>query len=82
MMEKGPCEYCMVKSPPFMGPPEIEVQTYLCSSCLKLLRNPATALPLIRGNLTMKMNGKIPEDRLKRMLNSYMSKISEFKPRN
>ena len=79
---EGPCEYCMVKSPQFTGPPETEKPTFLCTQCLRLLRNKATALPLIRGNLSMKLRGKIPEDRLKEMLDAYMSKLSEFGPRN
>ena len=82
-MKYGICEYCSTrKAPLFIGPPETDQEIYVCQSCIKLLKNPITALPLIRGNLTMKLRGTIPEEVLNRMLQSFMEKISKFESDN
>ena len=54
----------------------------VCNICWTLLKNPATALPLIRGNLSMALRGSMPEPDLKRALDAFMAGISAFKPRN
>ena len=53
---------------------------YVCDYCWELLRNPKTALPLIRGHLTLSLRRTIPKERLDRMLNQYMEMLSHWKP--
>jgi len=80
-MNQGPCEYCtshtnMIQFGEGTGE---DSNLYVCGRCLKLLRNPTTALPLIRGHLTMKLRGIIPEKTLKDMMDTYMSRLSTMK---
>lgn len=55
--------------------------TYVCDSCWRLLKNPTTALPLLRGHLVMRLRNVLPEERLKPAINKFMGIISEWKPR-
>ncbi len=81
-MKMGPCEYCSSQSPVFVEESENSVESFLCGKCLNLLRNPLTALPLIRGNLTMKLRGTMSEKKLNDTLNSFMEKLSKFHPQS
>ena len=77
------CEYCNTPGVLRIGKKDgAESDVYVCDSCWKLLKNPKTALPLIRGHLTMKLKGRISPEQLNRMLNHYMGMISAWKPRN
>ena len=69
------CQYCS-------RPADIQVEknTFVCSVCWKLLQNPATALPLIRGHLTMTLRGKMPDAELKRKIDMFMAMIGNWKP--
>jgi hypothetical protein len=51
----------------------------VCASCWALLQDPKTALPLIRGTVTMKLRGTLPKAELDRMVNEFMGRISEWK---
>lgn len=51
----------------------------VCPSCWTLLRDPRTALPLIRGTVTMKLRGSVPKADLDRMVNEFMGRISGWK---
>jgi len=53
----------------------------VCQACMVLLKNPATALPLIRGHLTMTLRGKLPEADLKIKIDSFMEMISSWNMR-
>ncbi len=55
---------------------------HVCDGCWKLLKNPKTALPLIRGHLMLTLRGKVPPTQLEQDLNRYMEMISAWKPRN
>lgn len=55
---------------------------YVCDNCWRLLQNPATALPLIRGHLSLTEGRKMPEKQFKKMMDNYMDKLSKFKPTN
>lgn len=82
-MKTGICEYCSTKNASlYLGPPDVAQEVYVCSPCIRLLKNPVTALPLIRGNLTMKLRGTISEAKLDEMLQSFMETVSKFKPKN
>lgn len=48
----------------------------VCPGCWELLKDPGTALPLIRGHLTSSLRGKIPEDRLKASVDAFVSRLS------
>ncbi len=74
-MTEGPCEYCGKNAPEFMK----ELEVFLCGACKKLLANPATALPLIRGHLTLKLRGTIREETLKKWIDDYMNLLSSLK---
>ncbi len=51
----------------------------VCPSCWKLLQDPKTALPLIRGTVTMKMRGTMPKDRLDRVVDEFMGMVSAWR---
>lgn len=51
----------------------------VCPSCWKLLQDPVTALPLIRGTVTMKLRGTMPKDQLDRVVNRFMGEISRWR---
>lgn len=68
------CEYC---SRPAQPRPELE--TGVCNSCWQLLQNPATALPLIRGHLTVTLKGTVPDDVLKKRIDAFMQMIAGWK---
>lgn len=52
---------------------------YLCDGCLKILKDPKTALPFLRGHLTLELRGKIPEDTLQERINIFMGYASKLK---
>ena len=69
------CQYCS-------KPTDIQVDTnvFVCPICWKLLQDPITALPLIRGHLTLILRGKIPDNELKKKINTFMQMIGSWKP--
>lgn len=52
---------------------------HVCSGCWKILQNPKTALPFLRGHLTLELRGKIPENTLKEQINIFMGHASKLK---
>jgi hypothetical protein len=60
----------------------VSEDTYVCKGCWKLLQDPKTALPLIRGHLTLALRGKTAPSVLQKRINEYMDLISKWKPRN
>lgn len=77
------CEYCDTPGVARAGKKDgLDREVYVCDGCWKLLKDPKTALPLLRGHLTMQLKGKMVPDRLDKILNSYMGMISDWKPRN
>lgn len=73
------CEYCLSSGDSIRL--EDGQEAFVCKRCWKLLQNPVTALPLIRGNITMSLRGKVPEKDLEKTVNSFMAKISTWKKR-
>lgn len=62
------------------GEDGISEDVFVCPSCKKLLQKPETALPLIRGRITLEhREGGGP---MKRRINRFMEVISSWKPRN
>lgn len=56
-----------------------EADSSVCGKCWKLLQNPATALPLIRGHLTLTLRGTVPEDKLKLHIDKFMEQLATWK---
>jgi hypothetical protein len=67
------CQYCTSAAKPLEGS-EIAV----CPKCWQLLQNPATALPLIRGHLTMTLRGTMPDSELKTKIDAFMVMIAAW----
>jgi hypothetical protein len=77
------CEYCNAAGKVRAGKQDgLEKDVYVCDSCWELLKNPTTALPLMRSHLSMNLKGKIQSGKLDRMINKYMSLISDWKASN
>jgi len=83
MKSEGLCEYCSKPGIRWAGPEDgLEKEMFICRGCLKILRNPQTALPFLRGHLSMELRGQIPEQKLSQMINQFMQAISKFHPKN
>lgn len=79
----GKCLFCISLGIRISGPEDgLDSDIFLCEKCKKLLRNKSTALPLIRGNLTLSMRGKGDPKKNKKMIDEFIEKIAEWKPRN
>ena len=79
----GPCHFCrQTNSPPRVGEGEPHPELHVCKGCWSLLKNPSTALPLLRGHLTLELRGKLGAHELKEMLESWMKVVSSWRPRN
>ncbi len=76
------CEFCMmegiVRATAGDG---LASDAHVCDKCWKLLQDPVTALPLLRGHLTLQLRGTMSPDKLEKALNAYMEMISKWKPR-
>jgi hypothetical protein len=80
---KGSCEFCFKPGKRRAGPEDgLEKDVFICDVCWRLLKNPLTALPLIRGNITLSLRGKIEEKKLQKMVNRYMDGLSKWSPKN
>ena len=55
---------------------------YVCDGCWSLLRDPKTALPLIRGHLTLTGRQFYDRDELKRRVDGFMERVRKLGPRN
>jgi len=51
----------------------------VCLSCWNLLQDPKTALPLIRGTVTMKLRGQAPKATIDKMVNDFMGMVASWK---
>ena len=74
------CEYCDTDGVLRAGPADgLEKQVYVCESCWKLLKDPKTALPLLRGHITMQLRGTVSSPNLDQWINDYMAIIANWK---
>jgi len=78
------CIFCRGKGVPRIMAEETDLKEELsvCNYCWKLLQNPKTALPLIRGHLSLTMRGKMPAEYLKFQIDKFMEKIADWKLQN
>jgi hypothetical protein len=68
------CQFCSKPAEAMEG-----TEAAVCSSCWDLLKEPSTALPLIRGHLTLTLRGTMPEEELKRRIDAFMQMIAGWK---
>lgn len=69
------CEYCGKPGRDRLG----DGKSSVCDGCWRLLRDPRTALPLLRGHMTLSLRGKVPEAELKRKVDAFMSEVSKWR---
>lgn len=82
-MNQGLCEYCTRNGPERVPVShEVSKPIYVCETCWKMLKEQKTALPLIRGNLSLRLRGKISKEAFKEMADRFFQEISTWKPRN
>ena len=83
-MNTTDCMFCYKPGSPRVEAGEVEgiEEMVVCGQCWKLLKDPKTALPLIRGHLSLTERGKISADQLKDRIDKFMGEISGWKPRN
>lgn len=80
--KQAPCEYCSRPAPAIAekGEPGVDIDVHVCEACMRLLKSPETALPLIRGHLSIE--GRDAGPGFKEQLEKYMSMISTWHRRN
>ena len=78
------CIFCFKPGKPRVGAEgqDFDEDVAVCDYCWKLLKDPKTALPLIRGHLSLTERGKKPAGQLEDQIDQFMGKISNWKPRN
>lgn len=79
----GTCMFCFNpgKKRASAGEGGIAEDAHACDPCWRLLQNPATALRLIRGNLSgaTRYSG---DDKMAKGVDAFMERIAGWKPRN
>lgn len=84
----GICEYCKSVGPARIraGEGGASQDVFVCDQHWKILKDPKTALPFIRGVLTLKIRGSAPPSYLDRLINKYMEMLTKLtaaqKPKN
>lgn len=84
-MNTGSCEYCTKPGPIRIHAnetPEVSRDVFICDKCWRLLKNPQTALPLLRGHLTLTQRNQMSPKQLEARMNQFMEIISKWKPMN
>lgn len=82
-MQDDGCMFCMKGPSPVRataketGSEDVRV----CDSCWRLMKDPKTALPLMRGHLTLTLRGKGEPD-LEKKIQSFMDLVKDFRPRS
>jgi hypothetical protein len=70
------CQFCSRAAEP-----RENLEVGVCHACWRLLQNPTTALPLIRGHLTLTLRGKVPDTELRRQIDAFMTMIASWSRR-
>lgn len=80
-MTKGSCHYCSKEGLRRAGEEDgLSEDMFVCPGCWKLLSSPVTALPLIRGDLTLRSRSGSPA--VGTGIEPFMEMIAGWKPRN
>lgn len=78
----GPCHYCTKPGDRVGGQEDgLNEDLFVCRLCWKLLQNPATALPLIRGDLNLSLRSS-PEKGLVSRIDRFVEELSTWKRRD
>lgn len=78
----GPCNYCSGRGARRGGAEDgLAEPLYVCDRCFALLKNPATALALIRGDASLELRGVVPEPQAKRMVDLLIAGLQRLRPR-
>ncbi len=81
-MTEGKCEYCSRPGPRRAGPEDgAPEDLFVCAPCWKLLQSPATAVPLLRGHVSLEMRGVVRPGAAEKLVSSFLSAISPWRPR-
>ncbi len=79
MAHNGHCEYCGRPGLKRVGVEDgLDEDMHVCTHCWKLLQSPATALPLLRGHLSLEMRGVVKPVAAGKMVDSFMEKVAEW----
>lgn len=82
MAKEGPCEYCGAKGPRRAGADDgLSSDLFVCPPCWSMLQDPATALPLLRGHLTMETRQSMRPGQVKEAVDTFMEAVSGWRPR-
>jgi hypothetical protein len=78
------CEYCGRSGELRISKGEsgINRDVFICKNCWGLLKDPRTALPLLRGHLTLSQREMANPEKSEKLLNKFMGLISTWKPHN
>ena len=76
MSSLGKCNYCDRAGQERVSG---EDPVHVCDGCWRILQDPKTALPFLRGHITLELRGKIPESLLQKQLNVFMEHASKMK---
>lgn len=78
----GKCEFCGRRGKKRAGPEDgLSENAYACEGCWKLLQNPVTAIPLLRGHNSMELKGVVEPKEAESMVNSFIRGVSPWRPR-
>ncbi len=82
MADRGPCEYCGQPGARRSGIEDgLKEDLYACGQCWKLLQSPATAVPLLRGHLSLEMRGVVKPKKAGEMVDSFIHNVAGWAPR-
>lgn len=78
------CEYCNKPGKLRVSAEEstINKEIHICDNCWRLLKDPRTALPLLRGHLTLSQRNISNPELTNKLLNKFMEMVSTWKPKN
>lgn len=74
------CNFCQLPTQRQVGTTEIPV--YLCEKCESLLKNPESAMRLLRGHLSMKLRGTATEEQLEQLIEKGIEALQQFGIKN
>jgi len=74
----GPCIYCSTAEAPERVPGSAQ-PSHVCRGCWRILQDPKTALPFLRGHLTLQLRGTVPEHELEGRINAFMGRVSAWR---
>ncbi len=82
MADAGPCEYCKRPGVRRAGPEDgLQGEAFACKPCWELLKNPLTAVPLLRGHVSLEMRGVVEEREAEKLVQAFVGTVSGLSPR-